>query len=344
MLEPEAKVDKDGNATVSVSSKDINTAIETADENGAESIIIAPQVEGDVGSLSVTLPKGSVGDIMDGTKAGLTVQSDLGHVELPQDTMEAISETTQDGELTITLAAGTVEEAMKLLAGQEDVTEEALKNCSVTEVTLTSGSTEITSLDGTRMRIALPVDGEIFEDGGSYVVYQITDGGQVEKLSGKCITKDGARFVEVTAAAPGTFVAVAAEVLPFTDVTVENWFYGAVQYVHGRGLMNGTSDTIFSPDGTMNRAMLVTILYRLEGEPAVTAANAFRDVPADTWYTDAVIWADAHGIVEGVGSQQFAPVDNITREQMAVMLYRVRPVQGIRPEGRRRPEPVHGCR
>ena len=328
VLEPEAKVDKDGNATVSVSSKDINTAIETADENGAESIIIAPQVEGDVGSLSVTLPKGSMGDILDGTKAGLTVQSDLGHVELPQDTMEAISETTQDGELTITLAAGTVDEAGKLLAGQEDVTEEALKNCSVTEVTLTSGSTEITSLDGTRMRIALPVDGEVFEDGGSYVVYQITDGGQVEKLSGKCITKDGARFVEVTAAAPGTFVAVAAEVLPFTDVTVENWFYGAVQYVYGRGLMNGTSDTIFSPDGTMNRAMLVTILYRLEGEPAVTAANAFRDVPADTWYTDAVIWADAHGIVEGVGSQQFAPVDNITREQMAVMLYRYAQYKG----------------
>lgn len=328
VLEPEAKVDKDGNATVSVSSKDINTAIETADENGAESIIIAPQVEGDVGSLSVTLPKGSVGDILDGTKAGLTVQSDLGHVELPQDTMEAISETTQDGELTITLAAGTVDEAGKLLAGQEDVTEEALKNCSVTEVTLTSGSTEITSLDGTRMRIALPVDGEVFEDGGSYVVYQITDGGQVEKLSGKCITKDGARFVEVTAAAPGTFVAVAAEVLPFTDVTVENWFYGAVQYVYGRGLMNGTSDTIFSPDGTMNRAMLVTILYRLEGEPAVTAANAFSDVPADTWYTDAVIWADAHGIVEGVGSQQFAPADNITREQMAVMLYRYAQYKG----------------
>ena len=269
-----------------------------------------------------------MGDILDGTKAGLTVQSDLGHVELPQDTMEAISETTQDGELTITLAAGTVDEAGKLLAGQEDVTEEALTNCSVTEVTLTSGSTEITSLDGTRMRIALPVDGEVFEDGGSYVVYQITDGGQVEKLSGKCITKDGARFVEVTAAAPGTFVAVAAEVLPFTDVTVENWFYGAVQYVYGRGLMNGTSDTIFSPDGTMNRAMLVTILYRLEGEPAVTAANAFRDVPADTWYTDAVIWADAHGIVEGVGSQQFAPVDNITREQMAVMLYRYAQYKG----------------
>ena len=221
-----------------------------------------------------------------------------------------------------------MEEAGKLLAGQEDVTEEALKNCSVTEVTLTSGSTEITSLDGTRMRIALPVDGEVFEDGGSYVAYQITDDGQVEKLSGKCITKGGARFVEVTAAAPGTFVAVAAEALPFTDVAEENWFYDAVQYVYGRGLMNGTSDTIFSPDGTMNRAMLVTILYRLEDEPAVTAANAFSDVPADTWYTDAVIWADAHGIVEGVGNQQFAPADNITREQMAVMLYRYAQYKG----------------
>lgn len=328
VLAPEVKADKDGNAEVSISGQDINDAIASAKEDGATSIIIAPQISGDADSLSVTLPKGSVGDILNDTKAGLTVQSDLGHVELPQDTMEAISETTQDGELTITLAAGTAEEAGKLLAGQEDVTEEALKNCSVTEVTLTSGSTEITSLDGTRMRIALPVDGEVFEDGGSYVAYQITDDGQVEKLSGKCITKGGARFVEVTAAAPGTFVAVAAEALPFTDVAEENWFYDAVQYVYGRGLMNGTSDTIFSPDGTMNRAMLVTILYRLEDEPAVTAANAFSDVPADTWYTDAVIWADAHGIVEGVGNQQFAPADNITREQMAVMLYRYAQYKG----------------
>ena len=328
VLEPETKVDKDGNATVSISSKDLNTAIESAGKNNAESIIIAPQVNGDAGSLSVTLPKGGVGDILDNTKAGLTVQSDLGRVELSQEALKAISEAAKDGALTIRLTAGETEDAEKLLAEQKDVTEELLKGSSVTEVTITSGSTEITSLDGTRMRIALPVDGEVFEDGGSYVVYQITDGGQVEKLSGKCITKGGARFVEVTAAAPGTFVAVAAEALPFTDVTEENWFYDAVQYVYGRGLMNGTSDTIFSPDGTMNRAMLVTILYRLEGEPAVTAANVFSDVPADTWYTDAVIWADAHDIVEGVGNQRFAPADHITREQMAVMLYRYSQYKG----------------
>ena len=92
--------------------------------------------------------------------------------------------------------------------------------------------------------------------------------------------------------------------------------------------MNGTSATLFSPNGTMNRAMLVTILYRMEDEPDVTAANAFTDVPADAWYADAVAWASAHGIVDGVGESRFAPMRSITREQMAVMLYRYAQYKG----------------
>ena len=116
--------------------------------------------------------------------------------------------------------------------------------------------------------------------------------------------------------------------LPFSDVKEEHWFHEAVQYVYGSGLMNGTSATLFSPNGTMNRAMLVTILYRMEGEPDVAAANAFTDVPADAWYADAVAWASAHGIVDGVGESRFAPMRSITREQMAVMLYRYAQYKG----------------
>lgn len=116
--------------------------------------------------------------------------------------------------------------------------------------------------------------------------------------------------------------------LPFSDVKEEHWFHEAVQYVYGSGLMNGTSATLFSPNGTMNRAMLVTILYRMEDEPDVTAANAFTDVPADAWYADAVAWASAHGIVDGVGESRFAPMRSITREQMAVMLYRYAQYKG----------------
>ena len=85
--------------------------------------------------------------------------------------------------------------------------------------------------------------------------------------------------------------------------------------------MAGTSDTTFSPNETTTRGMIVTILYRLEGEPAAVASN-FQDVPAGQYYADAVAWASANGIVSGYGDGLFGPNDTITREQMASILYR----------------------
>ena len=109
--------------------------------------------------------------------------------------------------------------------------------------------------------------------------------------------------------------------LPFGDIE-GHWAAEAIGYVFANDLMNGVSETRFDPDGTMTRAMLVTVLWRMEGEPEVTAANEFIDVEPGTWYSDAVLWADAHGIVNGVGGGRFAPTDHISREQLATMLYR----------------------
>ena len=109
--------------------------------------------------------------------------------------------------------------------------------------------------------------------------------------------------------------------LPFTDVSWDHWAYSAVKRVYTRGLMVGVSDTSFAPGQTLSRAMLASILYRLAGEPAVTAENPFTDVPADQWYTDAVIWAAENGIVVGCGDGTFRPNAPATRAQTAVMLY-----------------------
>ena len=109
---------------------------------------------------------------------------------------------------------------------------------------------------------------------------------------------------------------------PFSDVNTSDWFFGAVKYAYDNNLMNGTSDTLFSPDSNLNRAMLVTLLYRYEGEPAVTASNPFSDVQAGQWYTNAIIWASENEIVNGYGSGTFGPNDNVTREQVAAVLYR----------------------
>lgn len=115
--------------------------------------------------------------------------------------------------------------------------------------------------------------------------------------------------------------------LPFTDVDPASGYYEAIRYAYENNLMNGTSATAFSPNGTTSRAMIVTILYRLEGQPAV-AAGSFTDVAAGQYYTSAVAWASQNGIVEGYGNGAFGPNDAITREQLAVILYRYAQYKG----------------
>lgn len=110
--------------------------------------------------------------------------------------------------------------------------------------------------------------------------------------------------------------------MPFTDVGKDDWFYNAVTYAYNNHLFSGISDTIFAPNGTMTRAMLVTVLYSYDKPPKSTAANPFSDVPDDAWYANAVIWAADNSIVAGIGEGQFAPNNNITREQVAAILYR----------------------
>ena len=116
--------------------------------------------------------------------------------------------------------------------------------------------------------------------------------------------------------------------LPFGDVKTADWFYNDVKYVYDKGMMAGTAADVFAPNATTTRAMIVTILYRLEGSPAVTGTSAFVDVPAGQWYTDAVNWAAANQIVKGTSATTFAPNDSITREQMAAILYRYAQYKG----------------
>ncbi len=115
--------------------------------------------------------------------------------------------------------------------------------------------------------------------------------------------------------------------LPFTDVKPGQWFYDAVAYVSGEGLMTGITADTFAPNGTTTRGMIVTILHRLEGSPAAESAG-FTDVPGNQWYTGAVNWAAANDIVSGYGGDLFGPNDPITREQMAAILYRYAAYKG----------------
>lgn len=107
----------------------------------------------------------------------------------------------------------------------------------------------------------------------------------------------------------------------FSDCN-EEWYREAVNYAVNEGLMNGVGGGKFSPDGTMNRAMMVTVLYRVNGAPPVGEAATFSDVSAGEWYSDAIAWAQDGGFVGGVGNNRFAPEDSVTREQIATILWR----------------------
>ena len=122
--------------------------------------------------------------------------------------------------------------------------------------------------------------------------------------------------------------------LPFVDVEGGDWFYDAVYYAYTNGLMDGVSETQFAPNSNLTRGMVVTILYRLEGEPRVTGSSGFTDVASGAWYADPVTWAAANGIVNGVSDTEFAPNTDITREQLAAILFRYAEYKGYDVSGR----------
>lgn len=109
---------------------------------------------------------------------------------------------------------------------------------------------------------------------------------------------------------------------PFVDVSIGDWYYDAVRFVSENGLMNGVGNGYFSPNTNLSRAMFAQILYNKAGQPSVVDSSAFNDVPIGAWYADAVTWAAANDIVGGYGDGMFGPDDPITREQLAVMLWR----------------------
>ena len=109
----------------------------------------------------------------------------------------------------------------------------------------------------------------------------------------------------------------------FADVPGDAWYTDAVAYCQARGWMSGTSETSFSPDGTMTRAMLATVLYRQAGSPVMTGADRFTDTEDGAWYSAAVLWASGEGIINGYGNSRFGPGDPVTREQLVTILWRM---------------------
>ena len=333
LLEPKATVDSNGKATATVTSAEFNTLLDEAVEAGATLIVIAPTGADRATDISVELPRRALSGVIDETDAGLAVRTHLGETNIPNSTLAKILEEANGQDLTVRMEEHPASEARTLLANKADIPADRLEDASVTEVTITSGSKSITSFGERAITLLLPVSESLFQTGERCVVYQISESGAVDELTGLCRRQNNQLWVEVTTTHLSTFVAVPPIRLPFTDVKESDWFYDAVVYVYTNELFNGTSATTFSPNGTMTRAMLVTVLWRLEGAPAAGSASTFADVEPGSWYTDAVAWAGSVGIVNGTSATTFDPNGSVTREQIAAILYRYAKTKGWNVNG-----------
>ncbi len=118
----------------------------------------------------------------------------------------------------------------------------------------------------------------------------------------------------------------------FSDVKQDDWFYSDVMFVFDNKIMKGTSESEFSPETTLNRAMMITILHRIDGDNSMYEKDIFNDVEKNSWYENAVNWGYENKIVTGTSENTFAPMDNITREQLCVMLYNYTQHIGVKTE------------
>lgn len=321
-LTPAAKPDKNGAAQVSVTEKEMTGVITQAKVEGAAAIVIAPKISGSAEKVTAEVPRKSVESAVKQTNAALTVQTALGSVTLPNNVLQEIAAQAKGSTIAVTVTKKSSADA------QGKVNAALLQNAAVTEVSITSGGKAITTFGGKNITVNLPVSGSQYTEGASYLVYVCSGDGTVEVLHGTCVKANGALFVKVTISHLSLFIVTDRSAMPFTDIS-GHWAAQAIQTAYDKGWMTGMSKTTFAPNATLSRAMVAQILYRLAGSPTVSAASPFTDVSENSWYADAVIWANEQGIVTGMGSGTFAPSENITRQQLAAMLYRFARSKGL---------------
>ena len=324
-----------GTATVTVSASHLETILNDADTKGSIEINAGLDMSIDTVSIRTSLIERISEAAQDADKAitGLDIVTDSGTVSFDKAALAALAE-----QATGDTVAVHVEEIAQsdLTATQRAAMTGEHADDLVIEVTAKSGGTAITNYNSGKITVTVPYMLKTGETAEGVCVWHLATDGTLTLM--KCTYDAKTKTVSFVTDHLSDFIVGydAAKINPdtgawdnpFTDVTEDNWFYEDVALCHMLDLMKGTSDTTFSPYATTTRGMIVTILYRLEGEHAVSGANPFDDVADGKWYTSAVIWAAANKIVGGYGNGKFGPEDDITREQMAAILYRYEQYKG----------------
>ena len=279
---------QNGTASAVVSTAAGARLVKEAVENQSQNIVIKPEITGDVTKTEVSIPASTVSQIKNQTNAALTVSAPIADVTIPNEALDTLSR-----------AGGTV----------NVVTEQAEQ---AVVLTVTAGGKTVDSVPG-GLTLTVPA-----EDAGPGTVAVLVHEDGTRETVQKSVVEDGKISVPLSGSATVEIVDNSKE---FTDVSPTSWEADAVAFASAHELFSGTSETTFSPNESMSRGMLATVLYRLEGCPDQEGATTYGDVSSDAWYADGVAWVTENGIANGYGDGQFGPNDNITREQFAVMLW-----------------------
>ncbi len=282
------------------------------DTEGSKAVITVAAPAGAAGT-NVTIPQSAVSAVSEKNSTSLSIETGVGALTFDPKAVDAISGSSGGVGVTVSISksdASSLSDENKSLVGDHPV-----YNLSVT-----AGSKSISSFGGGSVTVSIPYEPKAGEDTSKLAVYYIGSDGKAIEMEGAYYDAASGSIVFTTNHF-SSFAIVYGRQKSFADVGESDWFFAAVKYVSQRGLMEGVTSSAFGPDSEMTRAMLVTVLYRMEGKPAVSAQNGFSDVKEGEWYTEAVKWASANKIAAGYGSGAFGTYDSVTREQMAAVLY-----------------------
>jgi hypothetical protein len=313
----------DGVAAVTINQTDMGTLIAGVKKDNTSALVIKPEITGEVQKINVELPKISISSLVSETDAALKVETPVGIITISQDALAAIA--SQASGSTVTMSLETVNKST-LTPEQQKVVGDNL----VYDISVVSGGKNISGFDGGSLTISLPYTLKDGQDPDNVMVWYLNDKGELEKMS--CTYDKTTGLATFTTTHLSKYLVGYAEAeawkSPFADIKTGNWFYEDVKFAVNNGLFKGTTETAFGPNQPMTRAMLVTVLYRLEGSPSALDTNNFTDVKDGEWYTKAVLWANANNIVSGYGNGLSGTNDPVTREQMASILYRYASYKG----------------
>ncbi|MCI8415860.1 MAG: hypothetical protein HFF00_09565 [Ruminiclostridium sp.] len=287
---PNATMSTDGSAaSVTFTPAMGNDLVKKAVDNKSQEVIIAPDINGDVSKTEVTVPAAALTDLAGKTDAVLTVKTPVAQVTLPN---EALSGLAKDGgEVTVT----------------------AEKTDSGYQLTVTANGQNVSSVSG-GVTMTVPHDDCA---PGTVAVLVKEDG--TREIIRKSLAGEDSVTVPLDGSAQ---IELVDNSKSFQDVTGSSWEKDAVDFVSSHELFNGTSTDTFSPDTAMTRGMVAQVLHNLEGNPAQSVSGVFTDVDGNIWYAQAVSWAADQGIVSGYGDGQFGAGDSVSRQDLAVILFR----------------------